>query len=99
MHPDSVRTSPDPDCTTPRAEPFSIPLSPFTVPRPTMRVTRTLVLGFAALALAWASALAQRPQHPQRPRARAGDAIRIPFERYALPNGLTVILAPNHATP
>ncbi len=26
-------------------------------------------------------------------------AIKIPFERYTLPNGLTVILAPDHATP
>src|SRR4029079_3451988 len=27
------------------------------------------------------------------------SAIKIPFESYTLPNGLTVILAPDHATP
>lgn len=40
-------------------------------------------------------AAAQRP-----PGAAAGaDAIRIPFETYTLPNGLTVILSPDHTTP
>jgi zinc protease len=59
-----------------------------------MRLSRTRCFGLAALALASAApALAQRPQ------SRAGDAIRIPFERYSLANGLTVILAPNHSTP
>jgi zinc protease len=40
------------------------------------------------------------PALAQRPQSRAsGDAIRIPFEKYTLPNGLTVILAPDRSTP
>src|SRR5688572_6374194 len=40
------------------------------------------------------------PAVAQRPQSRAsGDAIRIPFEKYTLPNGLTVILAPDRSTP
>ncbi len=37
----------------------------------------------------------------QRPpgTASTADAIRIPFESYTLPNGLTVILSPDHTTP
>jgi zinc protease len=55
---------------------------------------RTLIFGLAAIALASAA-----PAVAQRQQGRAGDAIRIPFERYKLPNGLSVILAPNHSTP
>jgi zinc protease len=32
------------------------------------------------------------------PQSRT-SSIRIPYETYSLPNGLTVILAPDHATP
>src|SRR5687768_9156711 len=40
------------------------------------------------------------PAAAQRQQAgKAGDAINIPHERYKLPNGLTVILAPEHSTP
>src|SRR5215218_825461 len=46
----------------------------------------------AALALAW-SAAAQTP-----PPARA-DTLRLPFETYTLPNGLTVILSTDRTTP
>ena len=36
----------------------------------------------------------------QKPAGSGGaDAIRIPFESYTLPNGLTVILAVDHSTP
>jgi zinc protease len=35
----------------------------------------------------------------QRPPAGVSDAIRIPFESYALPNGLTVILSADRTTP
>ena len=35
----------------------------------------------------------------QRPASTSNDAIRIPFERYTLPNGLTVILSADHTTP
>src|SRR4051794_26706721 len=31
--------------------------------------------------------------------AQKQDVINIPFERFVLPNGLTVILSPDHATP
>lgn len=41
------------------------------------------------------------PVTAQRQQAtpRQNSAISIPFEKYALPNGLTVILSPNQATP
>ena len=58
-----------------------------------LQFTRTLVFAAAALAAATPAA-AQRQQ-----ANRASDAINIPFERYQLPNGLTVILAPDHSTP
>src|SRR4029077_715404 len=33
------------------------------------------------------------------PTPASGSAIRIPFEKYTLPNGLTVVLSEEHATP
>jgi len=56
-----------------------------------MRLSRSALLLVVALA---APAVAQRPA-----AARPNDAISIPFEIVKLPNGLTVILAPNTATP
>ncbi len=51
-----------------------------------------LLSAFILTSIIRSSALAQaRPQ--------AGDAIRIPFELVTLPNGLQVILAPDHSTP
>src|SRR5882672_8423808 len=35
----------------------------------------------------------------QRPQPAPANAIKIPMETYALPNGLTVILAADHSTP
>jgi zinc protease len=36
----------------------------------------------------------------QQPASSAGaPSVRIPFEKYTLPNGLTVVLAEDHATP
>jgi zinc protease len=62
-----------------------------------MRLFSKGTLALAALACASASpastAIAQRQQ------VRGSDAINIPFERYTLPNGLTVILAPDRSTP
>ncbi len=50
----------------------------------------------AFLALACCAAV----QKPTSGRAGAGSgAIRIPFESYSLPNGLTVILSEDHTTP
>ncbi len=61
-----------------------------------MRMTSIRMTALLApIAFATATpAIAQRQQN--RPSA---DAINIPFERYKLPNGLTVILAPDRATP
>jgi zinc protease len=60
-----------------------------------LQFPRTLVLAAAALSVA-----AVAPAGAQRQQAtRASDAINIPFERYQLPNGLTVILAPDRSTP
>jgi zinc protease len=59
---------------------------------------RTAVRAMALLApLAFAAAT---PAIAQRQQNRAdGDAINIPFERYKLGNGLTVVLAPDRSTP
>jgi len=59
-----------------------------------MRLFRP-ALAFAALATS--AALAQPAQRPAA--AASNDAVRIPFERYTLPNGLTVILSPDHTVP
>jgi zinc protease len=62
-----------------------------------MRITsiRTMAL-LAPLALtATSPAFAQRQQN----RSNGDAAINIPFERYKLANGLTVILAPDRSTP
>ena len=55
-----------------------------------MRLKRALLL---------ASLVIAPPVAAQRAPARSNDAISIPFERITLPNGLTVILSPNQATP
>ncbi|MGH9374042.1 MAG: M16 family metallopeptidase, partial [Vicinamibacterales bacterium] len=36
---------------------------------------------------------------PARPAASGADTIKLPFETYTLPNGLTVILSPDKTTP
>jgi zinc protease len=51
-----------------------------------------IVLLVLAVSAAGAIAVAQAP--PSRP-----SALRIPFESYALPNGLRVVLAPNNVSP
>src|SRR5213075_2252857 len=35
----------------------------------------------------------------QRQSSSSGTSIRIPYEHYALPNGLSVVLAPDHTSP
>jgi len=55
-----------------------------------MRNTVLLVLAFAATT--GTIVIAQAPQ--SKP-----STLQIPFESYALPNGLRVVLAPNHASP
>ena len=53
---------------------------------------RTLRVAFALIAC---TAAVQRPA----PASSGASAIKIAFESYTLPNGLTVILAPDHSTP
>jgi len=55
-----------------------------------MRPTRTLQLATIALFVATAPAVAQRA---------SDNGVNIPFERMTLPNGLEVILAPDHTVP
>src|SRR5215208_7657088 len=73
------------------------------------RLPRRLAL-LLALSAAAPAAAQRRPQQDaaSAPKAapksspssaKAADAIRIPFERMTLPNGLTVLLAPDHSTP
>ena len=50
----------------------------------------------AALALAAVPLAASAAQKPSAPPA---GAINVPFEKFKLPNGLTVVLSENHATP
>ena len=38
-------------------------------------------------------------QSPARPAPAGADTIKLPFETYTLPNGLTVILSPDKTTP
>jgi len=59
---------------------------------------RTALLASVVLA---SMAAVQPPQKPaQTPAPNAGaDPIRIPFEQYQLPNGLTVLLSVDHTTP
>jgi zinc protease len=63
---------------------------------PTMltNIRRAAALAFLVVAC---TAAAQQP--PAARPAAASDAIRIPFETYTLPNGLTVILSADRATP
>jgi zinc protease len=60
-----------------------------------MRLFRTaLALSIATAGLAFAQRPAATPARPA-----ANDAVRIPFETYKLPNGLTVILSQDRTTP
>ncbi|MBI4476763.1 MAG: insulinase family protein [Acidobacteria bacterium] len=61
-----------------------------TLPR---RLAAAASLVIAALAIA----RAQPPAAPARPASTS--AIKIPYETYKLPNGLTVILSEDHTTP
>ena len=59
---------------------------------PTSRLRSAALLALATTLAPTAAA--------QGPRAAAASSdITIPFERYTLPNGLTVILSPDHSTP
>ena len=51
----------------------------------------------AVIAITLSTALSA--QSPARPAASGADSIKLPFETYTLPNGLTVILSPDKTTP
>ena len=55
-----------------------------------------LAMMVAVVRAAWLARRRRRRQ-PSSPRARS--AISIPFEKYTLPNGLTVVLSEDHTTP
>ncbi len=61
------------------------------MPRLSGRIAALAIVALASVAAA---------QTPPKPAATApSDAIRIPFEQYQLPNGLTVLLSVDHTTP
>ncbi len=60
-----------------------------------MPIPSRKLVWIALVALASVAA-AQQPPPAAKP---AADVIRIAFESYTLPNGLTVILSPDHTTP
>ncbi len=60
------------------------------MPTPTRKLVWIALVALASVAAA---------QQPPPVTPPAPDVIRIPFENYALPNGLTVILSPDHTTP
>ncbi len=61
-----------------------------------MLTTSRRTAGIAVLALA---CFAAAERQPAKPASASQDTIRIPYESYALPNGLTVILSVDHTTP
>ena len=52
-----------------------------------------------AVVIAITLSTALSAQSPARPAASGADSIKLPFETYTLPNGLTVILSPDKTTP
>src|SRR5689334_22626868 len=63
-------------------------------------MSRSVVRAALSSALIVAPALASSAQAPTQSGAKKSDnAINIPFQKYTLPNGLTVILSEDHATP
>src|ERR1700748_1766591 len=76
-------------------------LPPYHRTRTVSRITRSsarayghgLVVALAAASVAAPTVVAQQARHAPRTQ------ISIPVERYHVPNGLTVILSPDHAVP
>ncbi len=60
------------------------------MPTPSRKLAWIALVALASLAAA---------QRPPSAAPAGSDSIKIPFERYALPNGLMVILSPDHTTP
>jgi zinc protease len=67
--------------------------------REVSKVIRICRPRFCALALVSASLVPTAGIAAQKPAATSTASIRIPFEKYTLPNGLTVVLSEDHATP
>ena len=66
----------------------------------TVKRTPPTLQATAALMLAITCALAaQAPPRPPIPAVAGADALKLPFETYTLPNGLTVILSQDKTTP
>jgi len=61
------------------------------------RLAATGVLCLGLLALAAPASVPAQAKAPQKPQA--GGAINIPFEKFTLANGLTVIMSPDHSVP
>jgi zinc protease len=57
------------------------------------------ILRRAVLLALTASAVSPAIAQPSKSATKGADAIRIPFERMTLPNGLEVILSPDHTIP
>ena len=60
---------------------------------------RLLTLACALSCAAAPSARSSPPRQAAAPRAASADVIKLPFEAYTLPNGLTVILSVDRTTP
>jgi zinc protease len=63
---------------------------------PQKKIIRRMLLPFWVLLL---SIAVMQPLLAQKKTAGPSDSIKIPFETYKLPNGLTVILSVDHSTP
>ena len=62
------------------------------------RTVRSRLYALGMLALSFAP-LAHASAQTKTTTPASASAIRIPFEKYTLPNGLTVVLSEEHATP
>src|ERR1051325_11377828 len=61
--------------------------------------SRASAVASLALAASLLDAAVFLAQGPGAKTTAAAAPIRIPFEKYTLPSGLTVVLAPDHSTP
>ncbi len=80
--------------------PTAVPLRPVLSPNAheVSAVTAITRSGARALAIVGAAAVAAAPAQTQQP-GTARTSISVPFDKYTLPNGLTVVLAQDHSTP
>ena len=70
------------------------------MPVNSQNAARAIVASAIATMLIGSALAAQTPaSSTPRPAATRADALKLPFETYTLPNGLTVILSPDKTTP